>query len=119
MKQCYICGKRIEDDEPYYSVGPNSYICANNECYNIHWWDKLSARYVTNVYHEYLVVDNKLYSIGADEDEPRGFGGKHWIIEFFDGVRRETNSLWFLADIPEDKKHIFKENARFLKGQKL
>ena len=108
-KVCYICGKKIDINAPYYCIGVNTYVCDNNECYNTYWWDKTAAAFVVDNKHQYVVAENGLYSIEDD-----GVGGDHFIIEFFDGVRRETNSLWFMATIPENKKHIFKENARFV-----
>ena len=114
MKYCYICGNAINDNEQYFVVGPNSYVCSNEKCYYIYYWDSLAAKFVVNPYHEYASIDGRLYQIGDDKDEPQGSDGRHYEIEFFDGAKKSTNSLWSIGEIPTDKKHIFKENARFV-----
>ena len=113
-KFCCVCGREIKEHEPYYCVAPNTFTCYSDECRTKYYWDLLAARYVVPGQHEYFVTNNKLYQIGSDKDIPRGFGGKYWSIEFFDGVYCNTNSLWFIGDIPSNKEHIFKENAIFL-----
>ena len=111
-KYCYVCGREIKDNEWFYCVGPNSHVCNDNKCYKTYFWDRLTAKFVVDTQHEYAVIGSKIYSIGSDNDEPRGMSGRPWTIEFFDGTVRETNSLWYLAEVPEDKKHIFVPNAR-------
>lgn len=86
----------------------------NDNCYNSYWWDRLAAQFVTDALHKYVVINNNLYSIDSNANCPKGYAGKHWTIEFFDGIRRETNSLWFITRIPDNKRYIFKENAKFL-----
>lgn len=113
-KKCYVCGKIIQDKDFHYNVGPNSYVCDNNNCFNFYFWDNLATKMIYNKDYEYVIVDKKVYQIGSENDEPRGFGGKHWIIQFNDGVRKETNSLWFMGELPLRLQHDFKDNAKFI-----
>lgn len=111
-KVCYICGHKIKNGEPYFSIGTNSYVCNNPGCYEEYYWDMMAARFVVDKHHEYVVTENgRLFGIGSDLDEPRGFGGRHFTIKFYDGTVRETNSLWFRSIVPPEKRHIFKPNA--------
>lgn len=114
MKRCYVCGKIIQDNEFHYNVGKNSYVCGNKECYNFYFWDDLATRMINNPYHEYAIIDKKVYQIGSSDDEPRGFGGKYWVIQFNDGTYIETNSLWFKGDLPKRLQHDFPDNAKFI-----
>jgi len=113
-KLCCVCGREIKEHEPYYCVAPNTFTCFNDECYIKYRWDLLAARYIAPGQHEYFVTNNKLYQIGSDKDELRGFSGNYYVIQFEDETIRDTHSLWFIAEIPEDKRHIFKQNARFI-----
>lgn len=110
-KVCYICGRAIEKGKPYYSISEKSYVCSDNNCFSTYWWDKHAAGYTTDKEHRYVVCGNKLYYIGSEYDYPKGFGGARYFIYFLDGTKVFTTSLWFLGDIPEEKTHIFKQNA--------
>ena len=115
-KYCYICGKPILKGDYYYNIGGNSFVCENKECYNKYYWDNLAARMATDLYHEYVIVDKNVYEIGSDDDQPRGFSGRHWIIQFNDGFRAETNSLWHRGELPLRLQHDFPDNAKFIEG---
>lgn len=113
-KKCYVCGKTINTNKLYYSVGPNSYICDNEECYNFYFWDSLATRMAHNLFHEYVIVNKEVYQIGSDDDSPRGFGGRHWAIRFNDGHYVETNSLWHRGKLPKRLESGFPDNAVFV-----
>ena len=113
-KFCCVCGREILTELPYYCEGYNTFTCSN-ECHNTHRWDVLAARFNVEGQHTYFVINNHLYEI---DDEPGGMSGRHYVIQFEDGTIRDTYSLWFIADVPKDKRHIFKQNARFIqKGE--
>ena len=117
-KFCCVCGREIKEYEPYYCVAPNSFTCLNDECRTKYHWDLLAARYILPKQHEYFVVNGKLYQIGSDKDEPRGMGGRYYVIQFEDETVRDTRSLWFIGDVPKSKRKIFKQNAHFIqKGE--
>jgi len=113
-KRCYICGHEITEDELYFSAGGNTYVCSNPSCYPIFFWDLQAARFVVDSKHEYAVINHKLYRIGSNDDDTRGMGGEYYAIRFNDGHFRDTRSLWFIGEVPLDKRKIFKENAKFI-----
>lgn len=113
-KFCCVCGHEIKEHEPYYCVAPNTFTCFSDECHTKYRWDLLAARYVAPGQHEYFVADNKLYQIGSNNDVPRGMGGRYYVIQFEDGTVRDTRSLWSIGDVPESKRKVFKQNARFI-----
>jgi len=114
FKYCYVCGKIIPNNAPYYKIGENSYTCLNNECFNFYYWDNLATKMVDNKNHEYAIINQKVYQIGSENDEPRGFGGQSWTIQFNDGVIINTNSLWYRGELPGRLRHDFKDNAKFI-----
>ena len=117
-KFCCVCGREIKEYEPYYCVAPDTYTCYNEECRIKYHWDIYAERYLTPEQHEYFVVNGKLYRIGNDDDNPRGMGGRFYVIQFEDGHCTSTRSLWYIGDIPKDKRKIFKQNAHFIqKGE--
>lgn len=113
-KFCCVCGRKLMEYEPYYCVAPNTFTCFSGECHTEYHWDLLAARYVVPRQHEYFVVNNKLYQIGSEDDNPRGMDGRYYVIQFEDGTVRGTRSLWFINDVPKEKRHIFKQNAHFI-----
>lgn len=113
-KRCYVCGKLIQDKTVYFSVGPNSYICSNDNCYEFYFWDDLATRMISDKYHQYAIIDQKVYQIGSKTDDPQGFGGKYWSIQFNDGTHVDTHSLWYKGELPKRLQHDFKDNAKFI-----
>ena len=114
-KRCYVCGKIIPNGEPYYNIGSSEgYVCNKEKCFNFYFWDKLAARMLHDKWHDYAIIDRKVYEIGNDDDSPRGFNGKHWVIQFKDGMYVETHSLWFRGNLPERLQLDFPDNAKFI-----
>ena len=113
-KYCYVCGNKIKEGSFYYSIGENSYICDNEKCYNFYFWDSFAARAIHDHKHEYIIVDRKVYQIGNPQDEVKGMSGKHWTIKFNDGYYIETDSLWFLGDLPQRLLRDCPDNAKFV-----
>lgn len=74
-----------------------------------HWGEAL-ARLEAND-PRLVIADGHAYSIGSDNDNPRGFGGQRWIIRFHDGREVITHSLWHLGDIPASWRDRLPENA--------
>lgn len=117
-KRCYVCGKIIPENTLYYIIGPNSYTCSNEKCFKFYYWDNLAARLIHDRYHQFAIINGQVYEIGSDDDEPRGFYGKHWTIRFNDGTYQETNSLWNRGKLPERLLPDFKDNAKFIDNKK-
>lgn len=112
-KICYVCGHEIKEKEFYYTSGPN-FICDSKECFHIHFWDTLAARISVDTQHHFVIVNYNVYEIGDDNDDPRGFSGKHWVIQFNDGTIIETNSLWHRGKLPTKLQNNFQDNAKFI-----
>jgi hypothetical protein len=49
----------------------------------------------------------------SDRIKMQGYGGRLFVIHFFDGRIVRTNDLWHQGDIPSWMLHYFKANARF------
>ena len=113
-KVCYVCGKPINEHKLFYCVGPNSYVCGSRGCYDTYFWDRLAAKFVVDNKHEYVIANNNIYGIGQETDTPRGMSGSKHTIQFQDGTRVVTNSLWFISEIPQSKRHIFKTNEKII-----
>ena len=58
-----------------------------------------------------VVADGHAYSIGSAHDNPKGFGGTLWRIQFHDGRIVRTDSLWHLGDVPDDWREQLPDNA--------
>lgn len=112
-KYCYICGRPISG--LYYKDFNNLYICNNEDCFNTYFWDDLTNRLSTDKFHEYAIINHKVYLIGSESDDPKGFGGKYYSIQFNDGTIRNTTSLWFKGNLPSNLEKDFQDNAIFLK----
>ena len=112
-KRCYVCGKIIKSNDFYYSIGQNSFVCDNSKCYNFYYWDSLATKLCYDNNHKYVIVNKKVYEIGNKCDNQKGFGGRHWRINFLDGIKIETNSLWFRGVLPQRLQTDFKDNAEF------
>lgn len=113
-KYCYVCGKEIKAGSFYYCIGKNSYVCNSDKCYNFYFWDNLATHLIFDKQHEYAIINKKVYQIGSEKDEPKGFSGKFWIVQFNDGTCVETNSLWYKGELPIRLQHDFPDNAIFI-----
>jgi hypothetical protein len=63
-----------------------------------------------------VVVDGTHYYLGDDRKQPgefKGFAGRRWEIEFFDGRRIGTNDLWYQGVVPPKWRERYPDNARF------
>lgn len=69
--------------------------------------DDPTMRVVVEVEH-YLICEEK------GPDRFRGFGGRLFTIEFFDGRRVSTTNLMHQGTVPARWRERFPDNARFL-----
>jgi len=58
-----------------------------------------------------VIANGHAYHIGEPTDNPRGFGGKRWIIYFLDGRIETTVSLWHYGEIPSEWRDKLPDNA--------
>jgi hypothetical protein len=70
-----------------------------------HWLEIVTKQ------QQLVITSGHAYSIGKDTDSPRGFGGTHWRIQFHNGAKTETRSLWHLGRIPARFASLLIENA--------
>lgn len=63
-----------------------------------------------------VVVDGQHYLICEERGSLRfrGFGGRRFHIEFFDGRRATTTNLMHQGEIPAKYRELYPDNARFL-----
>lgn len=105
--KCVICGKEIERSS--YS---NDTLCSS-ECFTKHYWlERVNRKDVKTQ----VVVNHNVYQI-ADENSSssfRGFDGRPFYIEFFDGRKVRTTNLWSNGEIPDEFKDKLPDNAKFI-----
>lgn len=67
---------------------------------------------------ERVVVGGEHYLLGDDKpDYPKafkGFGGRRFAIEFFDGRKVTTHDLWHQGVVPPKWRERYPDNARFV-----
>lgn len=67
--------------------------------------------------HQRVVVDNHFYVIEPDlppeHSGLRGFGGRRFDIEFFDGRRVTSHNLWSQGTVPPKWREAYPDNAVF------
>lgn len=61
-----------------------------------------------------VVVDSEFYVIGDGKGAMRGYGGRAFEIEFFDGRRITTRDLWHGGTVPPRWRDTYPDNARFV-----
>lgn len=68
-----------------------------------------------------VVVDGEHYMLGDDNpnlpSSCKGFGGRRYRIEFFDGRTVPTSDLWHQGTIPPKWRERYPDNARFVRPE--
>lgn len=108
--KCIICNKEIEKSAYTHAV-----LCSS-ECFHKHYW-KTSL-----LDHSRLIINHDLYSVGSEDDKPKGFGGRTFYIRmikdnslFSKDDIFAVNSLWHNGTIPDDMYDPSMDNAEFLR----
>lgn len=106
MLECEICGKQIKKSNYY-----NNVICSS-QCFEAFYW---LERVKNKDSKKQVVIDNIVYQI--EPEYPlggfRGFDGKKFVIEFFDGRKVFTSNLWHNGTIPVAFRTLLPNNAKF------
>ena len=105
---CRECGK-IENSKSY-TTGAN--LLARQLCFHCDFW----TDYVEQKDKpEMIRVDGQHYVIGREEDSGfgRGFAGRKFVIEFFDGRKVTTSNLWAQGNIPARFLERLPDNAKW------
>jgi len=112
--KCRICGKQ-ETGNWYDKLAQK--LIDEKLCFSCEFWQG----YVQKKDNPLIArIDGKHYCIKRDETSPahlRGFSGRKFIIEFFDGRTVTTTNLWHQGTIPERFREELPDNARFIKEQ--
>jgi DNA-directed RNA polymerase subunit RPC12/RpoP len=103
---CPSCGKSFERRHT-----PESYI--GNNCFDCSFWLE-KTDYPDYMKTHQVIIDGQHYLFHETDSFIKGFGGRRFKIQFFDGRIIETNNLWFQGEIPDQFRSIFPDNAVFL-----
>ncbi len=105
--KCIVCGKEINR-----SKYTNAVLCSS-ECYHINFWnEKVKGKDNPNI----VRIDGTQYFIGDENSNSpvRGYCGRKFKIEKFNGQIIETTNLWYNGDIPEEFRSVLSDNAKFI-----
>lgn len=99
---CHECGDVI--DQPYEENG--------TRCFHCGFWI-VYVQSQDNPHH--VIIDGMHYVVQADEGSRswRGFGGRKFTINFFDGRVVETSNLWHQGTILPWFRDRMPDNAEF------
>lgn len=108
--KCKECG--AEEDPSRWMKSTGDLLAAQKLCLACYHWEDLIQRYSAD---ERIVVEGKHYIAGKENGPTsfRGFGGRHFTIEFFDGRKLETTNLWHQGTIPEHYRGRLPDNAKW------
>ncbi len=90
---------------------PESYI--GNNCFECSFWLG-KTDYPDYIKEHQVIINGEHFMLGETEGPFRGFGGRRFKIQFFDGRIIETTNLWGQGPIPELFRHMLPDNAVFL-----
>lgn len=67
----------------------------------------------------YVVVDHVVYfDQGHIDSFMRGFGGREFLIKYYDGREVTTTNLWHVGNLPEELFETLPDTAVFLKTER-
>ena len=90
---------------------PESYI--GNNCFDCSFWLE-KTDYPDDMKNHQVIIDGQHYLFHETDSFIKGFGGRRFKIQFFDGRIIETNNLWFQGEIPDQFRSMLPNNAVFL-----
>jgi len=117
-EKCKLCGETMDAGEVHrFLLWCTDMGLARTEyrCRSCRYWISVIRESLNG---ERVIVDGQHYTIVGDGDGAvgRGFGGRKFVIEFFeDGRRVETENLWTQGLIPERFREALPDNAKFVK----
>lgn len=115
MNKCNDCGAENYHTE-YCKSKEKDFIDSLGICFTCAFWRVLAD----DPSAKQLVIDGRVYGIGSENESGgmRGFGGRRFDIEYFDGRKVTTHNLWAGSSVPERYKSVFPNTAKFLNGAK-
>ena len=85
-----------------------------NNCFDCSFWLG-KTDYPDYMANHQVIINGEYFMVYAEIDGLiRGFGGRRFKIQFFDGRVIETNNLWGQGPIPERFRSMLPDNAAFL-----
>jgi len=106
---CRCCGKTyIKNFDPEVYPEGNCFECS-------FWLERV--RWGEENDQTQVIVNGHHYTIGIDDSNdfgPKGFGGRQFVVQFFDGRLISTNNLWTQGTIPNQFREMLPDNAVFL-----
>ena len=74
------------------------------------FWTNLSIK-DTEITSKHVICNWNHFIIGNPNSAFRGFDGRKFKITYLNGNEEQTNNLWHQGLIPEEFRHLFKNNA--------
>jgi DNA-directed RNA polymerase subunit RPC12/RpoP len=102
---CPSCGKSYTRRHT-----PESYI--GNNCFDCSFWLE-KTDYPDYMKNHQVIINGQHFMIGETKSFIKGFGGRRFMIQFFDGRIIETNNLWSHGQIPDQFRSMLQDNAEF------
>lgn len=104
---CQCCGNTYEKN-----LDPEVYLRGN--CFDCSFWLQ-KLEYPDAVTEIRAIIDGEHYLAFPETDcLIKGFGGRKFIIQFFDGRVIESHDLWHQGTIPDQFREMLPDNAVFL-----
>lgn len=116
--KCKICGNEYRVDR-YVKGDIRSIMEKENVCFQCAYW--LEKIMLTD--ENTAIINGIRYTIEKENQigQFRGFGGREFNIEFFDGRKVTTHNLWCQGKIPETFLNYpeMQNNARFVNKEDM
>ena len=116
--KCKICGNEYRVDR-YAKCDIRSIMEKENVCFQCAYW--LEKIMLTD--KNTAIINGIRYTIEKENQigQFRGFGGREFNIEFFDGRKVTTHNLWCQGKIPETFLNYqeMQNNARFVNKEDM
>jgi len=106
---CRYCGK-------IYIKNLHRDVYLEGNCFDCSFWLE-KVRWVQENDLTQVIINRHHYMIGVGNSNdfgPKGFGGRQFVIQFFDGRIISTNNLWSQGTIPDRFREMLPDNAIFL-----
>ena len=111
--KCSICGNKDNFDR-WVKCNQTKIMEKENVCFNCAFWLEKIALTDENT----VVVNGVRYTIEDENSNSifKGFGGREFNIEFFDGRKVTSHNMWCQGEIPERFRSYpeLQDNARFI-----
>lgn len=122
MPICKLCLKPSEP-EKYIKYRIRELMEEKQLCFNCAFWMmKWEQDTQERPQHTVVIINGMHYVVHPEfttNGFMKGFGGAHFKIKFHNGTEVETTNLWCQGEIPDHLKHLFPDNAEFIKQPDL